>query len=44
MPVFLPTVDGPIVTEKYTPYSNDTAQTLDPEPPMPYGDFEDTFR
>jgi hypothetical protein len=43
-PVFLPTVDGPIVTEKYTPYANDTAQTLDPEPPRPYEAFEDTFR
>jgi hypothetical protein len=44
VPVFLPTVDGPIVTDKYTPYSNDTAQTLDPEPPRAYADFEDTFR
>jgi hypothetical protein len=43
-PVFLPPVDGPIVTGTYTPYSNDTAQTLDPEPPLPYDDFEDTFR
>jgi hypothetical protein len=43
-PVFLPPVDGPIVTTTYTPYANDTAQTLDPEPPRPYDEFEDTFR
>ena len=42
--MFLPTVDSPIVTEKYTPYANDKAQTLDPEPPQPYDAFEDTFR
>jgi hypothetical protein len=43
-PVFLPPVDGPIVTDAYAPYANDTAQTLAPEPPRPYDTFEDTFR
>ena len=42
-PVFLPPVDGPTGTP-HKPYSVDTAQRLVPEPPQPYGDFEDTFR
>ena len=42
--MFLPAVDGPIVTTSYHPYANDTAQTLDPEPTAAYDEFEDTFR
>jgi hypothetical protein len=26
------------------PYANDRAQTLDSEPPLPYREFEDTFK
>ena len=36
-------VDGPVETI-YEPYGNDRAQTLDPVPPLPYQDFEDTFK
>jgi SnoaL-like domain len=43
VPVFLPPVDGPVETI-YEPYRNDRAQTLDPVPPLPYQDFEDTFQ
>lgn len=43
VPVFLPPVDAPVET-RYEPYRNDTAQTLDPVPPLPYRDFEDTFK
>ena len=43
MPVFLPPVDEPVETH-YEPYRNDTAQTLDPVPPLPYQEFEDTFK
>ena len=44
VPVFLPKVDGPIVTAKNHPYANDRAQELNPEPPLPYTEFMDTFR
>ena len=43
VPVFLPEEDEPVDTI-YHPYANDRAQTLDPVPPSPYADFEDTFR
>jgi hypothetical protein len=43
VPVFLPPVDGPVETI-YEPYGNDRAQILDPVPPLPYRDFEDTFK
>ena len=29
---------------RYEPNANDRAQTLDPPPPLPYSEFEDTFR
>ncbi len=44
VPVFLPPVDGPIVTKENHPYANDRAQELNPEPPLPYHTFADTFR
>jgi hypothetical protein len=43
VPVFLPDTDEPVQT-RYRPYANDRAQTLDPVPPRPYAEFEDTFR
>lgn len=43
VPVFLPDVDEPLATH-YLPYGNDRAQTLDPAPPLPYREFDDTFR
>jgi hypothetical protein len=43
VPVFLPEVNEPVDTH-YEPYANDRAQTLDPVPPLPYREFEDTFR
>jgi hypothetical protein len=43
VPVFLPPVDEP-VDDEYHPYANDRAQTLDPVPPTPYAEFEDTFK
>lgn len=43
VPVFLPDVDEPADTH-YLPYGNDRAQTLDPVPPLPYSEFDDTFR
>ncbi len=43
VPVFLPNVDAPVQTH-YLPYGTDRAQTLDPEPPLPYAEFEETFR
>jgi hypothetical protein len=43
VPVFLPKVDEPVET-RYEPYSTERAQTLDPVPPLPYREFEDTFR
>ena len=44
VPVFLPPVDEPISTTDYFPYANDKVQVLEPEPPKPYDEFEDTFR
>jgi hypothetical protein len=43
VPVLLPEEDEPVETF-YHPYATDRAQTLDPEPPLPYDEFEDTFR
>jgi hypothetical protein len=43
VPVYLPEVDEPVETV-YVPYGTDRAQTLDPEPPRPYDEFEDTFQ
>jgi SnoaL-like protein len=43
-PVFPPQVDEPVTTTDHHPYANDRIQTLDPEPPVPYTEFEDTFR
>ena len=34
----------PITTTNYYPYANDKVQVLEPEPPKPYDEFEDTFR
>jgi hypothetical protein len=44
VPVFLPPVDEPVSTTNYHPYANDKVQVLEPEPPLPYDRFEDTFR
>jgi hypothetical protein len=43
VPVYLPPEDEPVETY-YHPYANDRAQVLDPEPPLPYTDYEDTFK
>jgi hypothetical protein len=44
VPVFLPTVDEPVTTTSYYPYANDGVQVLEPEPPLPYDTFQDSFR
>jgi len=43
-PFSLPPGDEPISTTDYFPYANDKVQVLEPEPPKPYDEFEDTFR
>lgn len=41
-PVFLPPVEGPTVTPSF-PYEIHTSQSLNPPPPLPYTEFDDTF-
>jgi hypothetical protein len=43
VPVFLPETDEPAATANH-PYAPHRVQTLDPVPPGPYTDFQDTFK
>jgi hypothetical protein len=33
-----------VTTANYYPYANDGVQVLEPEPPLPYDTFQDSFR